>query len=301
MLRWLLVGTSIVVLSVARMSAATMLPVYHSVVGEEARYVVQSGDTLIKIAHRFGTSISVAAAVNRLADPHRLRIGQQLLLSNRQIVPAKIEDGIVIDIVDRSLYWLRSGQLVGQFPVAVGRADWETPPGRFTITGHRRKPTWHVPKAIQAEMKQRGEPVKTKVPPGPDNPLGEYWLQLSAGDYGIHGTNAPWSVGKYATHGCMRLRPQDIERLYNEVPNGTPVWVIYEPIKLAELPDGRVLLEAHPDIYGRAGKLIAQFTEQVKEAGLGERVDFGRAEMVIKDAWGIPVDVTRTTAPAQGS
>lgn len=274
------------------------LPVYPEVVGEEVRYRVQAGDSLERVAKRHGMKVATAAAVNRLADPRRLRIGQELILSNRRIVPAKLDDGLVINIAERMLYWFKAKQLVAQFPVAVGKADWETPPGRFKIITRRRKPTWHVPPSIQAEMRERGEAVKTKVPPGPDNPLGEYWLQLSAGDYGLHGTNAPWSVGKFATHGCIRLRPGDVERLFNEAPNGTPVWVVYEPIKLAALPDGHVLIEAYPDFYDRAGGLIAGFAEAARQAGIAERVEVERALSAISDAWGVPVDVTRPGAAA---
>lgn len=282
-------------------AGASTLPVYHQVIGQEIHYRVQPGDTLGRIAARYGMRVGLAATVNRLADPHRLRVGQELLLSNQHIVPAKLADGIVIDVVDRTLYWFRGRELVAQFPVAVGRADWETPPGRFKIVSRRHKPTWHVPPAIQAEMRERGEAVRTKIPPGPDNPLGEYWLQLSAGDYGIHGTNAPWSVGKYATHGCIRLRPTDVERLFHEVPDGTPVWVSYEPIKVAELDDGRVLVQAHEDIYNRAGALREGFADAARQAGLGDRIDLQGAEAVVKNAWGIPIDVTPRPAPGQPS
>jgi L,D-transpeptidase ErfK/SrfK len=202
-------------------------------------------------------------------------------------------------VVDRTLYWFKERQLMAHFPVAVGRADWETPPGRFRIISRRHKPTWHVPPAIQAEMRERGERVRTRILPGPDNPLGEYWLQLSAGDYGIHGTNAPWSVGKYATHGCIRLRPADVERLFHEVPDGTLVWVIYEPVKVAQLDDGRVLLQVNEDIYNRAQALRDDFAAAAGHAGLADHIDLDRAATVIENAWGIPVDVTRQV-PAGG-
>ncbi len=287
---------TLVSLGCARGSGAATLPVYHDVVGEEVHYTVQAGDSLARLAPKFGMSVKLAAAMNNLADPRKLHLGQQLVFSNRHIV-AKLVDGLIISIVDRTLYWFKANELIAQFPVAVGKADWETPPGRFKILSRRRKPTWHVPPAIQAEMREKGEPVKTSVPPGPDNPLGEYWLQLSAGDYGIHGTNAPWSVGRFATHGCLRLRPGDVERLFKEAPNDTPVWVMYEPIKLASLSDGHALIEAHDDIYKRAGALVSHFDELVEQAGLTSRIDLTRAHAAIKDAWGVAIDVTRSESP----
>ena len=285
----------------ASATSATTLPVYHDVVGEEVHHVVQPGDSIGKLAPKYGMKLALATAMNAPADPHRLKIGQTLVFSNRRIVPAKLETGIVIDVVVRMLYWFKDKQLIAQFPVAVGKADWETPPGKFSILSRRRKPTWHVPPAIQAEMRERGEPVKTAVPPGPDNPLGEYWLQLSGGDYGLHGTNAPWTVGRYATHGCMRLRPKDIERLFNEAPNGTPVWVIYEPIKLAQLANGHLLIEVRDDIYERAGDLIGHFEDHVRAAGLAEHVDLALAQRAIKNAWGVAVDITRAPVPTSST
>lgn len=291
-----LISPLLLTLFVAAVSHAATLPLYHTVVGESVRHVVKSGDSLAKLAPKYGMKPALAAKVNVPADPHRLKIGQTLRFSNQRIVPAKLDDGIVIDIVVRTLFWFKAKELIAQFPVAVGKADWATPPGKFNIISRRRKPTWHVPPAIQAEMREKGEEVKTKVPPGPDNPLGDYWLQLSGGDYGLHGTNAPWTVGRYATHGCMRLRPQDIERLFNEAPNGTPVWVIYEPVKLAELPDGHLVMEVHDDIYERTGDIAEHLAERLQSIGLSDRVDVARAQQVIKDAWGIAMDVTSATA-----
>ena len=149
-------------------------------------------------------STQLAAVVNHLADPGKLRLGQRLVLSNRHIVPLVLQDGLVINVGDLMLYWMRDGDLVGAFPVGVGRVAWETPSGHCSIVSRRRDPVWHVPPKIQREMREKGEPVKRVVPPGPDNPLGKSWLQLSLPGYGIHGANAPRSVGKSTT---PRLRP----------------------------------------------------------------------------------------------
>src|SRR5947208_9739993 len=96
-------------------------------------------------------------------------------------------------------------------------------------------------------MRAQGEKVVGSVLPGPDNPLGKYWIQLSAPGYGLHGTNAPASIGKYVSHGCMRLLPEHVELLYREARDGTPVDFIYEPVKLARDHRRRCVLEAHSD------------------------------------------------------
>src|SRR5206468_4328111 len=134
-------------------------------------------------------------------------------------------------------------------PVGIGRIDWATPPGRYRVVGRREDPVWRVPASIQAEMRARGEPLVSVVGPGPDNPLGKYWIQLSNPGYGLHGTNAPASVGKYASHGCLRLLPEHAERLFREARDGTAVEVVYEPVKIARDRLGSIFLEVHHDVY----------------------------------------------------
>jgi L,D-transpeptidase ErfK/SrfK len=153
-----------------------------------------------------------------------------------------------------------------------------------------------VPVSIQEEMRARGEKVVTTVPPGPDNPLGKYWIQLSAPGYGLHGTNAPGSIGKYATHGCLRLLPEHIERLYREARDGTRVEVVHEPVKLARDRAGRVYLEAHRVVYRDPHGGPTDLRARIGAAGLAEAIDWPRAEEVMQRAWGVPEDVTLTPA-----
>jgi L,D-transpeptidase ErfK/SrfK len=280
-------------------AATTVEPlvVFDQVAGDETVHAVVSGETLGHIAARFGMKTQLAASINRISDPRRLQIGQRLRVSNRHIVPTTRHDGIVINVGDLMLYWLRDGVVVGSFPVGVGRKAWQTPPGHYTIVGRRRDPVWHVPASIQREMRDERQPVKKTVPPGPDNPLGKYWLQLSAGGYGIHGTNAPWSVGKYTTHGCIRLRPDDIERLFNEVPNGTSVDIVDEPVKLARLAGGRILLEAHRGPTGKTAEMVEQYMERLRASGVMDLVDAAAAEQVLRNTWGIAIDVSKARPP----
>jgi len=279
-------------------SGEAPLPIYRRVVGDEVVYRVAAGETLWVLARRFDVSRRLVAEMNALPDPNRLQIGQPLRLSNRHIVPATFDDGIVINIPELALYWVRAGCLEGRFPVAVGRAAWRTPSGRYTIVGRRRDPTWYVPLSIQREMQRQGEAVRKVVPPGPDNPLGKYWLQLSLPGFGIHGTNAPHSVGRFATHGCMRLHPDHIERLYREVPDGTPVHIVEEPAKVARLGDGRVLLEVHRGLGFPEEGWPQGLLHRLEVSGLGSSVDPRAVLEVARAAWGIAVDVTAQTPPS---
>ncbi|MBI3784086.1 MAG: L,D-transpeptidase family protein [Deltaproteobacteria bacterium] len=283
----------------ATKSAPKAIPVYERITGKEAVHVVSAGETLALIAKRFGTRVKLAASMNSISDPSRLKLGQRLLLSNRRIIPAEWPDGLVVDLAVLALYWIHDGEVIAMFPVAAGRENWETPAGQYTITGRRRDPTWRVPLSIQHEMKEKGETVKTKVPPGPDNPLGKYWLQLSHGGIGIHGTNAPWTVGRYATHGCIRLREADIERLFNEIRNGTRVAIVDDPIRIARLPDGHLMLEAHSTTKKKVS--IATLAQRLQQAGLADEIDSKRVQQALREGWGVAVDVTRKKPQVQAS
>ena len=141
-------------------------------------------------------------------------------------------------------------------------------------------------------MRAQGEQVVREVPPGPDNPLGKYWIQLSAPGYGLHGTNAPASIGKYASHGCMRLLPEHVEFLYREARDGTPVDIVYEPVKLARDASGRVWLEVHRDVLGAKQSELPAVLDFIQAAGLTEAVDATRVVEAVAHAWGTPEDVS---------
>ncbi|HZP41579.1 MAG TPA: L,D-transpeptidase family protein [Candidatus Binatia bacterium] len=272
------------------------LPVYDQIAGAERDYVVQPGDMVWSITGRFTMTRALLDALNTLPDPDHLRPGMHLRVSDRHIVPRRGSDDIVIDLATRTLYWFRRGALHAHFPVGIGRLDWATPIGRYRIVGRREDPVWHVPDSIQAEMRARGERVVARVEPGPENPLGKYLLRLSVPGYALHGTNAPGSVGKYATHGCLRLRNEDVERLYRDAPDGTRVDVIYEPVKVARDGDA-VFLEVHRDVRGTGAADLGAVLALLANARLADAVDAERVAAVTARAWGTPEDVSRAVAP----
>ena len=125
-----------------------------------------------------------------------------------------------------------------QFPIAVGKPATPTPEGYFSIVNKIKNPTWY--------------PVKRKpVPPGPNNPLGKYWLGLSEKGYGIHGNNNPSSIGLPVSNGCIRMRNKDIEALFSVLPKETPVRIVYEISEIKTLHDQIPYLTVFRDIYRR--------------------------------------------------
>jgi L,D-transpeptidase ErfK/SrfK len=123
--------------------------------------------------------------------------------------------------------------------------DWETPLGRTAVISKVRNPSWYVPKSVLEEHAADGRPLPPVVPPGPDNPLGEYAMRLGLPGYLIHGTNRPAGVGMRVTHGCVRMFPEDIEYLFGKIDLQTPVRIINEPVKMGWVGD-ELVMEVHP-------------------------------------------------------
>ena len=121
---------------------------------------------------------------------------------------------IVVSIPDRKLAVLEDDRVVKVYQTAVGKPATPSPEGTFTIVTQIPEPTWYTKGRI--------------VPPGKTNPLGTRWLGLSAKGYGIHGTNVPSSIGKNASHGCIRMRNRDVEQLFKMVAVGDSVELIGE-------------------------------------------------------------------------
>lgn len=125
---------------------------------------------------------------------------------------------LVLKLNENRLYVYQNEVVQTSYTVAIGRAGWETPTGTFEVMQMQRNPIWKHP--------WTGELVK----PGPENPLGAGWIGFwSDGNHviGFHGTNQEDSIGKAVSHGCVRMRNQDISALLNQVKIGTPV--IVEP------------------------------------------------------------------------
>jgi L,D-transpeptidase ErfK/SrfK len=262
-------------------------------VGGPSLHQVKRGDSLALLGARFGVEPRLLARANGLSPQARLALGQSLRVDNRHVVP-DAGDGIVVNVPQRLLFFFHDGALAAWYPVALGRPDWQTPTGRFEVVSRRRRPAWHVPPSIQEEMRRQGEPVRKVVPPGPQNPLGEYWIGLSGSSCGIHGTNAPASIYSFRTHGCIRLHPEDAADLFTRVSTGTPVEIAYEPILLARRPDGAVFLEVNPDIYDRAGDLRALFEAAAAREHVLDIVDPARVEAVLADRAGIAERIDRS-------
>ena len=157
-----------------------------------------------------------------------------MILPTHYILPQAPHRGIVVNLPEKRLYVYRSHR-VYTFPIGIGRAGWTTPVGQLRIISKQKNPAWYVPKAVRATQAELGNPLPAVVPAGPNNPLGDYALRLSKSNYLIHGTHDPSGVGKRSSAGCLRMYPEDIKRLYHMIPINTPVTIIKQPLKTAQV------------------------------------------------------------------
>ena len=140
---------------------------------------------------------------------------------------------VVVSIPDRKLAVIEEGRVLRVFNIAVGAPASPSPTGAYKVINHILNPTWYYKGKV--------------VGPGPGNPVGTRWLGLSAPGYGIHGTNAPNSIGRSASHGCIRLRNADVEKLFELVGVGDQVELVGErTAEIAALfPPAPLTLVAH--------------------------------------------------------
>ena len=264
-----------------------------SLVGQVQTVTVTRGDTLRVLGARFGVDPATIARDNGLSLDVPLSVGAELRLDNRHIVPSFPLDVTVLVNVPQRMVFAVSGTGVAAYPIAVGRASWPTPLGGFTIISKETNPTWDVPQSILEEARRAGRSLPLKVPPGPDNPLGAYWLGLSVGSVGLHGTNAPSSVYQAVTHGCIRLQASNIEELFGLVQVGTRGELVYQPL-LVLVEGDEVFLEVHRDIYRRGSPDPLGFVKtKAGELGVTDRVDWDAAARVIHERAGIARGIAR--------
>jgi L,D-transpeptidase ErfK/SrfK len=258
------------------------------ILGVVGTRVVERGESLIEMAREHNVGFNAIAAANPGLDAFVPTPGATAIIPTAWILPRAAEPGtIVVNVSEMRLYLFpKDGGLPVTFPVGVGMDEWKTPVGTFSVVSKVVNPAWYPPASIRRENPE----LPARVPPGPDNPLGTHALRLSEGSLLIHGTDEPYGVGRKASHGCIRLYPEDIPRLYESVPLKTRVVMVREPLKVG-VRAGRVYVEVHEDrdapidLRAEAARLLAM-------RGLAARVDARRLEAALQARRGVPVDVS---------
>lgn len=268
----------------------------HTVIGSSRFYQVEKNDTFLDISRYYDLGYNEIIEANPGVDPWIPPPGQTILLPTEWVLPDTDYKGIVVNVPEMRLYYFPAAGgdtlIVRTFPVGLGRDDWRTPSGKFKIRGKTVNPTWVLPESIKEEHRRDGKPAPDFIAGGaPDNPLGKYRLQLTLPLYGIHGTDIPWGVGMQVSHGCVRLYPEDIDRLFPAVAVGTPGEFLYQPVKLGAR-DGHIYVEVHKDIYSLVPAMYRETLRLIDKFGWRPRVDMERVKRAVLEQSGAPMDVT---------
>ena len=287
-----------VILAAASRALALELPLSADshVVGKNAVLIATYEDTFVKIARAYDLGFQELVQANPGVSPWLPGEGTKIVLPTRFVLPQAPRRGIVINLPELRLYYFPDGDSgrVITHPISIGRMEWRTPLGLTEVYSKAENPSWYPPQSIRDERAAQNRPLAAVVPPGPDNPLGKHAMRLAIPGYLIHGTNMPAGVGMRVTHGCIRMFPEDIEALYDDVPVGTPVRIVNQPVKLGR-SGSDYYLEAHPlldealqdDEASIMTELTRAYVAAIEE-GQGDRFNWEMAERVVVDSRGVP-------------
>ncbi len=263
----------------------------NNVIGYVQTYEVKDHESLIEIARKFDLGYTEIIAANPELDPFIPGKGVSVEIPTSWILPDVIpSEGIVINLSEMRLFYffnLLGSQLVMTLPIGIGDEGNDTPVGNFRVIEKIINPSWYVPESIRKE-----KPYLPKVVlPGPDNPLGSHALRLSSGNILIHGTNKPWGVGRKVSHGCIRLYPEDIPRLFQLVSNDTKVTIVRQPIKVGK-KGSRVFIEVSNDPEV-SRDYFHEAVELLKKKNLVDVISVERLFKALNDRTSIPLDISK--------
>jgi L,D-transpeptidase ErfK/SrfK len=253
-------------------------------------FYVKTADehTLLDIGRHHGLGYDEMRHANPGVDMWVPGGGTDVLVPAQHVLPKAPRAGIVLNLAEKRLYYFRSPTLVETYPISIGREGWSTPTGRFSIAQKIKDPTWTPPASIRREHAEQGDILPAVVPAGPDNPLGQYAMRLSIPSYLIHGTNKPWGVGMQVSHGCIRMYPEDIERLFPEVAKGTPVTIVKQPYKVGWLGDELYLEVTAPDGDAALRRPVREIVPASVAKAEGVVVDWDAVRRVQQENAGLP-------------
>ncbi|HEM8612895.1 L,D-transpeptidase [Citrobacter amalonaticus] len=250
-------------------------------------------------AARYGQGLSNMLEANPDVDVFLPKSGSTLIVPQQIILPATVRQGIVVNVAEMRLYYYPNGSnTVEIFPIGIGQAGRETP--RNWVTRVERKqeaPSWTPTANTRREYASRGESLPAFVPAGPDNPMGLYAIYIGK-LYAIHGTNANFGIGLRVSQGCIRLRNDDIEHLFQNVPVGTRVQIIDQPVKTTTEPDGSRWIEVHEPLsrnraeYESDRKVPLPITPVMRSFMSAEGVDTNRVSEALERRSGMPVNIS---------
>lgn len=270
-------------------------------IGETEYYRAAYEDTLVHLARENNLGFVEIRAANPSVDPWMPGEGTRIVLPKKHLLPDAPRNGVVINLPEMRLYYYeRPGAKPLTYPLGVGREGLDTPLGTTTVTWKRENPTW-----TPTERMRREDPtLKPHYPPGPDNPMGTHAMYLGWPTYAIHGTDKPYSVGRRASSGCIRMYPEGIVDLFPRIKAGTAVTVVDQPIKVGWMGD-EMFIEVHPtqeqnlrieDIGNLSSYEITREDIRMinKKAGqFKDHIDWEKVREAVREHSGVPVSVLK--------
>ncbi|MCK7307176.1 L,D-transpeptidase LdtE [Enterobacter quasiroggenkampii] len=302
----LLLLSSLGALNSARAMDYPLPPAGSRLIGQNQTYTIQEGDNKLQtIARRFNTAAQVILETNNTIAPVNPAPGTVITIPSQMLLPDTPREGIVVNLAELRLYYFPPGQNIVQvFPLGIGQLGLETPVTTTRVSQKIPNPTWTPTPGIRARSLEQGIKLPPVVPAGPNNPLGRFALRLGVGngEYLIHGTSAPDSVGLRVSSGCMRMNAPDIKALFEQVRVGTRVQIINEPVKFSVEPDGKRYIEVHRPLAQVEGENpqvspithSAEFATFVSQAGS----DKALIDKALSRRAGIPVIVSAGSGPS---
>lgn len=274
-----------------------------SVVGELIDDRLRGDDTLVDIARMHNIGHFEIRQANPDIDPWLPYPGRRVRIPQLHVLPDGPHEGIVVNLAERRLYFFTDswpdwpGPVVSTHPVGVGLFDRATPLIETRVTARLDNPAWYPTADVRAWYAARGEPLPPVVPPGPENPLGRHALVLDGDGLLIHGTHRPAGVGMRVSQGCIRLYPESIANLIQQVPIGTPVRIIDQPTRLGWRGE-ELFVEVDPlDESSEAGPAAWAGLErrilQAAASRLDVEIDWVAARRVFERADSVPDVVAR--------
>jgi len=267
------------------------------VVGTVRHHVAVEADTLLDLARDNGLGFVEIAAANPGIDPWLPRAGTRIVLPTAHLLPKATRRGIVINLADQRLYFFPPNLPPQSYPIGAPTAGAGLRTGTARVVAKRIDPVWTPPPSVRAEDPD----LPRAIPPGPDNPLGGFALDLDWEYVVIHGTNRPYGIGRRVSHGCFRLYPEDIEALFKQVAIGTPVAIVNQSVKIGWI-EGELHLEIHPSL-DQADEIeskgaftpesIAELEPLVREAAasFSDRIDWERVARAARERTGVPMPI----------
>ncbi len=219
------------------------------VVGNSLEIETGYEDTFVNLGRVYGLGYRELIAANPEVSPWVPGDATSVQLPLSFILPRQGltgEENVVLNLAEFRLYhFIPEKNIVRAYAVGIGKEGWQTPTSDARVTGVVQNPSWTPPQSIRQEQAARGVILPSVIPPGPENPLGDYAVALSIPGYLFHGSNKKLGIGMRVSHGCIRLYDSDIEELAHSVRPGLPVSIINEPAK-AGWKNGQLYLEVHP-------------------------------------------------------